>query len=280
MFCMEQGHFTIRMEENSLNVHRVVEHVSDHAMVFHWGLKMPLPMDDRDMVTLCVVKKEADGDCIFSAESTEHDLAPAGRPKGVVRVRVKRLLRFSPISPTVTRFTVTTVFDMCGSIPGFISTHITTPAAARAPLNALRYFNQIKPAEAFEAADGTELGLLLVQYMGGKLFTKVTGGLFVDDSVQRWKLTTFVDRSAALREARERYEWFEVLLFEILQNRSRVPKGPDKALADFEEEDARTAGRAFANALSANLLSRDSPAAAAVDEWLRAVPAIGELEQQ
>ncbi|GMI28755.1 hypothetical protein TeGR_g8641 [Tetraparma gracilis] len=51
---------------------------------------------------------------------------------------------------------------MGGSIPRFISRSVTTPAAVVAPLDALRYYNQVKPAGSFEAADAKELGQLLV----------------------------------------------------------------------------------------------------------------------
>ena len=71
-------------------------------------------------------------------------------------------MRFSLTSANTTRFTITSTFDLRGSIPRFISNSFTTPAAAVAPLNALRYFNQVKAAESFEAADGKVLGQLLV----------------------------------------------------------------------------------------------------------------------
>ncbi|GMI20900.1 hypothetical protein TeGR_g4684 [Tetraparma gracilis] len=265
MFCAEQGFHQITMEESGVNKHKVVQHENDHALVFHWGFNMPSPVSDRDGIFRCIIQKLED-DCIMSAQSIEHDQAP--HQDGVVRIVARRLVRFSPVSPTVTRFTVTSTFDLGGSIPSFISRSFTTPAAARAPLGVLRYFNQVKPAEAFEAADAKELGQLLV--------------LDTDDvrGKRDWhpleaKLRTFVDRSAALRGARSTCPWIEVMLKEVLRNRLRVPKGSMKALEEFTEEDARKAGRGFANALVANV-----SAEAAVDEWLKTYPALGELEQR
>ncbi|GMI26772.1 hypothetical protein TeGR_g1918, partial [Tetraparma gracilis] len=89
------------------------------------------------------------------------------------------------------------------------------------------------------------------------------------------KLHTFVYRTTVLRELADVYPWFERLLLEALRNRLRVPKGSMKALAEFTEEDARKAGRGFANALVAN-----ATAEAAVDEWVMTYPALGELEQR
>ncbi|GMI33336.1 hypothetical protein TeGR_g8353, partial [Tetraparma gracilis] len=184
----------------------------------------------------------------------------------VVRFYAKRLMRFSPISPTVTRFTITTVFNLGGSIPRFISDTLTTPSAARAPLSALRYFDQIKPAEAFEAADGKQLGQLLV---------------LDTDKVRRKndrrpleaKLRTFVDRSAVLRGARSRFPWFAPMLVEVLRNQVHRPSNTLTPLVEFGEEEGKKMGGAFA----VLQLKKASPAAA-VEAWIAGNPALGELK--
>jgi hypothetical protein len=265
-FCAEQGHNQILMEEETRNIHRVVQHENSHSYVFHFGFKLPSPVRDRDGVLRCISQKQENGDCINSFESIEHHQVP--HQDGVARAYGRRLFRFSPISPTVTRFTATSVFDLGGSIPRVISNSLTTPAAARAPLDALRYFNQVKRAESFETADAKELGQLLV------LDTDNVRGKWDPDPLEA-KLRTFVNRSAVLRGARSTCPWIEVMLKEVLRNRLRVPKGSRKALEEFAEEDARKAGRGLANALIAN-----ATAEAAVDEWLMTYPALRELEQR
>ncbi|GMI18824.1 hypothetical protein TeGR_g830 [Tetraparma gracilis] len=132
----------------------------------------------------------------------------------------------------------------------------------------MRYFNQIKPVEAFKVADAKELGQLLVLDMDG---VRGKG----DTHPLEAKLRTFVDRSAVLRGVRAALPWFEVLLFHVLRNELHRPKGTKKALADFGEEEAKKAGRGLANALLANV-----SAEAAVDEWMRTYPALGEMELQ
>jgi hypothetical protein len=266
MFCEEQGFNQILMEEESVYVHNVLEHENDHALIFHWGATMPSPLHDRDGVFRAIFQELENGVCIVSIESTEHDRAPPR--EGVVRLYVKRMWRFSPLTPTTTRFTATTVFDLGGSIPRFVSDSVTTPIAARSPLAAIRYFIQVKPVETFEAADAKELGQLLV------LDTDNVRGKRNPDPLEA-KLRTFVDRSAVLRGARSTCPWIEVMLKEVLRNRLRVPKGSVKALEEFTEEDARKAGRGLANALVAN-----ATAEAAVDEWTKTYPALRELEQR
>jgi hypothetical protein len=265
-FCAEQKINQILMAENNTSILQVVQHKSDHAFVLHFGIKLPNPLKDRDLVSTFVFQKLEDGGVIISTESSGHDDVP--RQEGVVRFHVRRLMRFSPISPTVTRFTVTTVCDFGGSIPRFVSNTLTTPGAARNPFLALRYFNQIKPAETFEAADAKELGQLLVLDMNDVRTKR-------DKRLLEARLRTFVDRSAVLRGVRAALPWFEVLMFHVLRNELRVPKGSKKALAEFGEEEGKKAGRGLANALIANV-----SAEAGVDEWMRTYPALGEMELQ
>ncbi|GMI28751.1 hypothetical protein TeGR_g8009 [Tetraparma gracilis] len=267
MFCADQEVCQIRLEEDSLVVNRVVQRIADHALVLQSVLRFPPPLQDRESVCTCLFQKAEDNeDCIISLESSEHDDAPV--QSNAVRIHLRRLFRYSPVSPTVTRMTVTTTMNLGGSIPRFVSDSVTIPAAARAPLSTLRYFNQAKPAESFEAADARELGLLLVLDLNDVRSKRDPGPLEA-------KLRTFVERSAALRSVQDAHPWFEALLVEALRNRLRVPKGCDKVLAEMTEGDARKAGRAFANALVVNV-----SAEAAVDEWVMTYPALGELEQR
>jgi hypothetical protein len=263
MFCAEQGFHQITMEESGVNQHRVVQHENDHALVFHWGFNLPSPVSDRDGVFRCIIQMLED-DCIMSAESIEHDQAP--HQEGVVRIFARRLLRFSPVSPAVTRFTVTTTFDVRGSIPSFITKSFTTPAAARAPLAALRYFNQVKRAETFEAADAKELGQLLVQDTD-----KVRGKK--DRRPLEAALSKIVDRSAVLRGARSRFPWFAPMLVEVLRNQVHRPSKTLTPLAEFGEEEGRKVGGAFALLQ----LKKVSPAAA-VEAWISGNPALGALK--
>jgi hypothetical protein len=265
MFAAEQGVKQITMEEKGSNQHRVVQHENDHALVLHYGFKMPSPVQDRDGVFRCIIQKLENGECIMSVESIEQrDQAPL--QDNVVRAYAKRLMRFSPISPTSTRFTVTSVFDTCGSVPSFISNSVIIPTAARAPLDALRYFNQVKPVEAFEAADGKELGQLLVLDTN-----KVRGRK--DRRPLEAELSKLADRSAVLRGARSRFPWFDLMLVEVLRNQVHRPSNTPTPLAEFGEEEGRKVGGAFALLQ----LKKVSPAAA-VEAWIVGNPALGALK--
>jgi hypothetical protein len=78
-----------------------------------------------------------------------------------------------------------------------------------------------------------------------------------------------------LRELKEKYEWFEVVLAKVVANKLR-PAGDSKAkLCNMSEKEARVIGGALASCIAANLT-----APAAVDEWMLRYPAMGELERE
>ena len=156
------------------------------------------------------------------------------------------------------------MFDLGGSIPRFISTSFTTPAAAAAPLSALRYFNQVKAAESFEAADGKELGQLLVLDTN-----KVRGRK--DRRPLEAELSKLADRSAVLRGARSRFPWFATMLVEVLRNQVHRPSNTLTPLAEFGEEEGKKVGGAFALLQ----LKKASPTAA-VEAWISGNPALGD----
>jgi hypothetical protein len=266
IYCSEQGVSQLQLEENGVNIHRTVEHENDHAVIFQWGSEFPRPLHGRDGVFRCIIKKLEDGGCIVSAMSIEHEQVP---PRdGVVRVFARRLMRFSPITPTTTRFTSTSVFDLGGSIPRFVSASFTTPSAARTPLSTLRYFNQMKRTESFEAADGTELGHLLV--LDTNEVRRKTGRRPLEA-----KLARVVDRHAVLRRTRGRFTWFEGMLVEVLRNQVKLPSKLLAPLAEYGEEEGRRVGGAFGRMQ----LKKVSPAAA-VEGWIAAYPALGDLKRE
>jgi hypothetical protein len=268
LFCAPEQEISKIISGETGAHNELLETKNEHHVFTQWSIRFPRPLSHRDGVFSSVFQELEGGECILSITSTEH--AAATSRDNNVRFTGTRLLRFSQVTPTVTRFTATSTFDLNGSIPRFVSDTLTTPAAARAPLNAIGYFLQIKETAEFDAGgqDARALGQLLVHEMEPVRTKKRPEEL-------ESEMRTFMDRTTVLRELVDVYPWFERLLLEALRNRLRVPKGSMKELAEFTEEDARKAGRGFANALIAN-----APAEAAVDEWGRTYPALGGLEER
>jgi hypothetical protein len=294
-FCAEQESNNIMAKEWSTLVNKVLEQPSDHSIVFHWGSRLPRPLRNRDAVFSVVTQKLGDSDQIISFQAIDH--AGAVQPPNTVRATGTRLLRFSQVTPTVTRFTATSTFDLHGSIPRFVSDSLTTPGAARAPLSALGYFVQTKETAEVDAAgqDARALGQLLVHEME-PVRTKMGG-----DQLEA-KLHVFFYRTTVLRELVDVHPWFELLLLQVLRNQASlvkqvkeaeepVPSGNSgirggasranskmkglssslssvgaktKKLADFTERDAVITGRA----MKMLMLSNATPDAA-VDEVSR-----------
>ncbi|GMI24568.1 hypothetical protein TeGR_g5832 [Tetraparma gracilis] len=237
---------------------------NDRHIIVHIQEPAPSPFRDRDFVLCMVYTPISATEHFIAAIDVEHEEAPV--QSGVVRASLLRSLRILQIAPGVCRLTITSQMDVRGSVPRKVNNTFVAPMLSVAALSTVRLFMHVKDPAAMEAADAKVLGQLLVLDMN-----EVRGKS--DAQQLEGKLGTFVDRTAALRSVQDEFPWFETLLLEALRNRLRLQKGSSKALADFKEEDARKAGRAFANALVANVTP-----VAAVDEWVMTYPALGELE--
>ncbi|GMI26526.1 hypothetical protein TeGR_g9484 [Tetraparma gracilis] len=261
----EAEYMQIVMDERKSNVWKVLEHMNEHCFVLHWGLVFPSPLQNREAVLKCIFQA-LQGDCILSLESTEHDAAV--RQGDVVRVQFKRLLRFSSVSPSLTRFTATSTFSIGGAVPKFVSDTLTTPAAVRSPINTIGYFLQVKETAELDAAgqDARALGQLLVHEMEPVRTKKRPEELEA-------KLHVFFYRTTVLREFADVHRWFPKMLFQVLRNKPSRPRTTQAKLTDFTERDAVITGRA----MKMLMLSNATPDAA-VDEWILTFPALQELE--
>jgi hypothetical protein len=86
-------------------------------------------------------------------------------------------------------------------------------------------------------------------------------------------VAAFVAGAEALREAKRRYPWLELLLLVVLRNEVHRPSNTLTPLSEFAEDDARKVG----GALALLQLKKASPAAA-VEAWIVGNPALGELK--
>jgi hypothetical protein len=155
-----------------------------------------------------------------------------------------------------------------GFIPKRINNSITVPQVAHSLMGVQLVFTSIRPSADVTDGDAKELGHLLLFYLQAFRGRNKKEQLHI-------KILELMEEITVLREAKNAHPWLDVLLLEVLRNRVRVPKGTNKPLVEYTEGDARKAGRAFANALIAN-----ATAEAAVDEWVKTYPALGELEQR
>ncbi|GMI19942.1 hypothetical protein TeGR_g8881 [Tetraparma gracilis] len=141
---------------------------------------------------------------------------------------------------------------------------LTVQKVIQDPLDNLRHFLGVKTEVVAE--DARRIGQLLLLE---------TSSVHRSERALEKKLGEIIEATEILRSVQDAFPWFKVLLLEVLRNRVQRPHGSKRALADFTEDDARKAGRAFANALIANVT-----AVAAVDEWAMTYPTLGQLEQR
>ncbi|GMI54437.1 hypothetical protein TeGR_g3786 [Tetraparma gracilis] len=241
MYCVEQEVGKILNDEVGA-LTKVLETKNEHCVVMQWRpASFPRPLSNRDGVFCCIYQELGIGEGIISITSTAH--AAAANTDNTVRTTGTRLLRFSQVTPTVTRFTATATFDLCGSIPRFISDTLTTPAAARTPLGTLGYFLKIKETAELDSGvyggqDARALGQLLVHEMEPVRTKKRPEHLEA-------KLHVFFYRTTVLRELADVHPWFPEMTFQILRNQASAPRTTKAKLADFTERDAVIIGQAW-----------------------------------
>ncbi|GMI28074.1 hypothetical protein TeGR_g1263 [Tetraparma gracilis] len=236
MFCLGQEVNKIVAGESGTSA-ALLESKNEHCLVMQYRIQLPRPFSHRDMVLCAVYKELESGDHALSITSTEH--AAATKRGNAIRFTGTRLLRFSQVTPTVTRFTATATFDLGGHIPRFISDTITTPAASRAPLYTLGYFLQIKETAEFDAAgqDARALGQLLVHEMEP---------VRNNNKLLEARLHVFLFRTTVLRELTDARPWFEALLHQVLLNEAQIKNKLVSGVEGFTPEDGRATGAKLA----------------------------------
>jgi hypothetical protein len=249
MFCSMQEVQKIMADEKGTR-YQMLESKNEYSGVYQYSMRFPRPFADRDFVLSVVYQALELGELIISSTSTEH--VAAATNDNTVRASTTRLVRFSQITPTVTRMTATSTFDIGGSCPKWASDTISAPAGARAPLSALGYFLKIKETAELDAAgqDARALGQLLVHEMEPVRTKK---------KLLESKLHVFLFRTTVLRELTDARPWFEALLHQVLLNEAQIKIKGVGGVEGFTQEDGRATGAKLA------LLLLKKPPLTAVD---------------
>jgi hypothetical protein len=248
-FCVDQEFTKIRDGSTGERTN-ILESKNEHSVIFQWSARFPRPLSHRDGVLSAICQELEGADYVLSVTSTDH--AAAANMDNTVRATGVRLLRFSRITPTVTRCTATSTFDLNGSIPRFVSDSLTTPGAALAPFNALRYFVQIKETAKLDAdgQDARALGQVLMHEIEPVRTNKKLLGS---------KLHVFLSRTTVLRELCDTRPWFEALLHQVLLNEAQIARKVAQGVDVFTQDDGRATGAGLA------LLLLKKPPLTAVD---------------
>lgn len=146
----------------------------------------------------------------------------------------------------------------------FASDKLSRSLTVRAASEVQRAFLELLALEDLQAEDGTALGAMLMSDVLKKSKRPLEA-----------KMDTFVDRTAALREAQVTYSWLKVLLVEVLKNKLHRPSNTLTPLAEFGQEEGKKVG----GALALLQLKKASPSTA-LEAWIAGNPALGELKQK
>jgi hypothetical protein len=158
--------------------------------------------------------------------------------------------------------------DFGGQVPSFV-TNLYMKSSLAYVTAVQVHFQALRRLVEFDEEDGKAVGEVLVtktdaEQHHGKGETRMEA-----------RVGVIMENHKGLKELREKYEWFEVLLTKVVANKLR-PAGDSRAkLCNMSEKEAKVIGGALASCIAANLT-----APAAVDEWILRYPAMGELERE
>jgi hypothetical protein len=138
----------------------VGERPNDHHMVARMYVPMPYPLQDREIVTITHWEKLSESEFLLAQSSGDHDCFP--RSPEMVRVIMKRVLKFTVLSPTLTKVEIKAQIILGGRITPRINNLIVRPLMANTPVSSFRFFLFTRPADGYDEGDATELGRFLM----------------------------------------------------------------------------------------------------------------------
>ncbi|GMI50398.1 hypothetical protein TeGR_g12321, partial [Tetraparma gracilis] len=214
--------------------------------------------------------KSPTGVIMYVSFPTTHADAP--EKDGHVRASCISVYRIKPMIMSgigrkqVLRTTVElyTALDFKMGDADIASDKLSRSLTVRAASEVQRAFLELLALEDLQAEDGTALGAMLMSDVLKKSKRPLEA-----------KMDTFVDRTAALREAQVTYSWLKVLLVEVLKNKLHRPSNTLTPLAEFGQEEGKKVG----GALALLQLKKASPSTA-LEAWIAGNPALGELKQK
>jgi hypothetical protein len=254
---------------------RTVQRVGRHRLVSCARYMLPSPLANREAVVVNIYQKISDDAFLISVTSCEHADCPVS--EDFVRIRVVRSFRCSRITPTLTKLEVVNNVHLGGFIPGAIIKVTAVPLSIATPLKMVRFFAAIRTADAVEEADAKELGQIFYEDLSP--FVKKRKEL-------RSEIAKVFVRTTILRTAQAKYECIDEMVYRIMRNKLVKSKTRFKAnsfsgitvnssLQTLSRSDAGRIGRSLSN-----LLLYSMTAEGAVDEWILAFPALGELDTE
>ena len=278
-----------------------LETINNHHRVLYLKVMVPPPFQKRDFVGSFVFKKQDSRDAVGGTKQylcivhpTTHEGAPLhdqleskssspssksisrssfSKPEDyAVRGESIRVLRFTEVSPNVTKYELVFQVDMKGHFPQFLNDKVTIPSSVTGPSRVQRHFMQIKKAGDYdrEGLDGDLLGQLLMDGIGD--------GTAAEEEQER-VLLLFLTRASALREIVSKYDWFDKLLLNIIIAKKRFAKFESAhknltPLSQYTAEDTLVASKSLAKYTVGNF-PRD-----AVDVWMSKNLAMEQLEEE
>jgi hypothetical protein len=250
--------------ENSMILREcILDRKNDHHAIQLLRIKSPVSIiKNRESVMSILWEKDGEGEYFVASNSIEHDDYPV--TPSFVRIEVMGIYKIKQIGDSATHMQLVGSVNMKGNIPKYLNDKVTIPQLCNRPLKFIHFFAVVRPPEEYDDSSSRELGHIIFHLLH-PLRSKV--------DALRQAISIMMTRYAVFRYIKSKYPWFDELLFHVITNKVRSATSvPSPRLASFGREDAANAGKGLAHIL----IGRSGEAA--ILEWVRVFPALGELD--
>jgi hypothetical protein len=189
------------------------ERPSDHNYVAYVRKRVPRPLNDRDFLGRLVWKAQSDGFVVISTPTST-----VARPhlKGVVRAEMHMCYMLTIINDSETRVDFVVRPDFGGRVPATIVNRYMAQFVSY-PTEIQEYYQKVRPISTWDEKDGRAVGEALLIKVDAESKKARPSHLSWEEARMRALFAHY----RGLKEAGERYKWFEGMLARVLKNRIR-----------------------------------------------------------
>jgi hypothetical protein len=260
----------------------VVEEANDHNKVVHMVKVIPKPWNDRELVMRFLWKKLDADTFVFVIQPTSHEKFPEierrrssiqagfGGKQKRVRARFPTVVKLTRAGAEMTKVDYLLQLDIGGDDHGHLVTaimRIYLVQQLRRTYDLHNFFQELRGLEQWDVDDGKAVGEVMV------VKTKAEKHRRKGESKVGARMRELFKKNKGLKEICLKYEFFEVMMARVVQNKLRPTVDVKTKLCNVRQKEGRTMGAGFAISLASHLTAE-----AAVDEWIGKYSALRELD--
>ena len=241
--------------------------VSGHEQVLYTVKKAPAPLRNRDFLGRQVWRKESPDSFLLVCAPTKHTDYPE-RPE-LVHGRSTLAMKITARGENAATVEYVVQIDFGGVVPAKISNQ-SMGTALLYVTRMQEHFQATRPLHVWDKEDGKAVGVVVC------IKTEAEQRHEKKQTAVEVRVTKLFKKFRGLKEAGERYAWFQPMLTAAAQNILQLGGDVEKGLGALSVEDGEKIGKSLASELAGTKMGPKK----AVDAWIRKFPALVQLNEE